>query len=276
MQTEPFDLVETQRRIDALVAELRRASAAAGAAGQNIANATGSTSPYPYQGGAGRYAAGVSGYAGSNLSDACQGIAPLAAKVEEIKQKLLRVGDTLNNQLARWSNTYGQFYKGQQEIKEVARASDHLRHGQQIAHQERTRIIKLINIINNELNLAQRAFPVHLQPAGRQVGHSIDDIAGHGSDLYKMGPAINYRPPITQYVVPMLDKTRYGKLVLQPVTQYPSPRLRQDSSDGQETLWDKVTRGLGYFDRENLRISQVELPTYYYQMAPGSYTPASE
>ena len=276
MQTEPFDLIKTEHRITTLIAELRQASAAVRAAGQNGASETAGTSSYPYQGRTGRYAANAPGYAGSNSSDAYQEISTLTAKIEEIKKELLELRSELSNQLTLWRNAYEQIREGQQKIRKVAGASDDLQDGRRITQRKWAQITKLINLINNELNLAQHTFPIHAQHPCRPFGRSIDEIAGHGNDLYKPGSVINYRPPIMEYVVPLLDKTRYGKIAVEPVIQYPTPRLRQDSSDRQETLWDKITRGKGHFEKQNPPIYQVELPTCYYQMVTGTYTSRSD
>jgi hypothetical protein len=273
MLRKPLDLLKTQHRIDALVAELNRESAALAAAEQNIPGAASNTPAYPYQHAADQYAGGASGYNSPQLSQAYQAISAGAAKIHSITQELLGLQNELRTRLGDWNSDSDALRQGEQRIRKVSGLSASYRKAQDAAHRDKTQIAKLMNVISAAIGRVQRSIPPHAGFTSRRVGRSIDDIAGHGSDLYKIGPAVNYRPPITQYVVPALDRMRYGKLVLQPVTQYPSPRLRQDSSDGQETLWDKITRGLGYFDRENLHTYQVELPTYYYQMAPGSYTP---
>ena len=268
-----LSLPETRRRIDDLVAELHRESAAIAGAGQGMAGSPG----HPYPAMTGPYGVGVSGYGGSHPSDAYQGVSGSAAKIGDIKQNLLRLQAELNNKLVQWYGTYQSFRQGQQEIKEVARASDYLRDGQETAQHKQTQIVELMNTINDALHRAQQAIPSDAGHTGRPVRRTLDQVVGQGNGLYRGTAANNYELPLLlQYLVPPLDQGRYGQVALQTTTECPAPALRRVSPDKDETIWDKVVRGLGYLEKQNLRTYEVELPAYYYQMYPKSYAPVGE
>jgi hypothetical protein len=268
-----LSLRETRRRIDDLVAELHRESIAIAGAGQGMAGSPG----HPYPAVAGPYGTGGFGYGGVSPSDAYQGVSSSAAKVERIKQDLLDMQTELNRKLVQWYGTYEGFRQGQWQIKEVAGASAGLGDGQQIAEEKQTQIVGLMNTINDALHRAQQAIPSDAGHTGRPVRRTLDQLVGQGNGLYRGTAANKYALPfLPQYVVPSLDKERYGKLALQTTTEHPVPLLRRASPDNDETIQDKIIRGLGYLEKQNLRTYEVELPAYYYEMYPKSYAPVGE
>jgi hypothetical protein len=276
MQSGSLDLGRTKRRIDALIGELNRESAAIAAPNRNTASPSGDTSMHPYQNMTDQYAGGASSYGGSSPSEADQAMSTNTAKIEGIKQELLHLQAELRSRLGDWNRDSQELRQDGQDIRQVQGVSDLYQKAQDAAYREQTRIVGLMNTISAAIDRAQQAIPMHAGCAGRQAHRSIDQIVGQSNDLYRGSAANNYKLPILGYVIPLLDKGRYGKVALQTITEYPTPRLRQDSSDRQGTLWDKVIRGLGYFEKQNLQDYKVELPSYYYQIFPGGYLPADE
>lgn len=270
-------IAETRRRIDDLVAELYRESAAMAAPGQGMAGPSSNTSSHPYPSVTDPYAAGVSGYGGSHPLGAYQGVSGPGPKVERIKQDLLHLQGELRRRLGDWDRDSQDRRHDAQRIGQVQNVSTQYHRAQDGAHKEKTQIVDLVNAISAAIHRAQQAIPLDAGHTGRPVRRTLDQVTGQGNDLYRGTTANNYGLPLLlQYLVPQLDKGRYGKVALQTTTEGPVPALRRVSSDRDETIWDKVVRGLGYLEKQNLRTYPVELPAYYYQMAPEGCVPASE
>ena len=276
MWDRPLNLADAKRRIEALIEELRRQSAAVAAAGQSMAGPSGHLPGHPYHSRADQYGVGVAGYGGSHPSDAYQAVAGPLARVEGIKQELLGIQGKLRTRLGDWDHDLEELQREGRHIRQVQDVSGLYGRAQDAAYREKTQIVNLMNAISVALDRAQQTVGAHAGHAGRRTGRTIDQIAGHGSDLYRGGITDRYGLPILDYVLPLLDKGRYGAATLQSIVQYPTPRLRQASSDRTETLWDKVVRGLGYVDRQGGRACRVELPAYYYEICPTGHVPEGE
>ena len=273
MPDESDKLAETRRRIDDLVAELYQESAAIAGAGQGVTGSPG----HPYQSMAGPYGTGGFGYGGSPPSDAYQGVSGSAVKVERIKQDLLHLQSELRSWIENWNHDSQELRRDAQRIGQVQSVSTQYQRAQDGVRKEKAQIVELVNAINAAINRAQQAIPLDAGYPGRPVRRTLDQLVGQGNGLYRGTAANKYALPfLPQYVVPSLDKERYGKLALQTTTEHPVPLLRRASPDKGETIQDKIIRGLGYFGRQTLRIYHVELPAYYYEMYPKSYAPVGE
>lgn len=239
-------------------------------AGQGLDNLK-SRAQHPYQSAGAPYS---SGSKGTEHIQAQQTIASATAKIEGIKNELLKIKTDLQERVNIWNENLKYLRNGSQEVKEVRPLKDHYQQGERAALNQKSKIIDIINAINLALSNAQQRMSRFSGYIGSPSSGGIDEIVRKADTTGKFAAKNNYGLlPITYETVPLLDAHRYAKADSQRSTEYPKPNLASSESKQTGTLSDKINRGLGHSEIPRARNVQVKLPVYLLRTFSSGYMP---